>query len=243
MFIHCHSYIYRWDMSVDGGAYNGSNMRSLEVMRECRLAKGIHKVKGCVHPPLINVEPEDCVIDELHLFLRITDVLFENLFTELSRLSHRAKTNGTGRSDHVEQAVSAIRGCGVSFNVRPSNEGSRQSRSGMEMTSLNRNEKLKVMTSLTDHFDDLLPPETAASITKLWKDFLVLYRELSSKTPDVESLESKAKEWITYFLSLPSLPGHQKTCVTPYMHVLAYHVPDQVQQHKNIRKFSGQGEF
>ncbi len=34
--------------------------------------------------------------------------------------------------------------------------------------------------------------------------------------------------------------GHHKSCVTPYMHVFAYHVPDQIREHGNIRQF-GQG--
>ena len=53
------------------------------------------------------------MIDELHLFLRISDVLFENLFAELQRLSHRSKTLRNGDpTDHVERAVSAIRKSG-----------------------------------------------------------------------------------------------------------------------------------
>ncbi len=34
----------------------------------------------------------DCVVDELHLLLRITDVLIENLFAELYKLDHKDKT-------------------------------------------------------------------------------------------------------------------------------------------------------
>ena len=67
-------------MSVDDEAYNGDNMRTLDKMKKCRKAKGIDKVKGCVNPPLLEIEPRNCVIDELHLFLRISDVLFENFF-------------------------------------------------------------------------------------------------------------------------------------------------------------------
>ena len=63
-------------MSVDEKSYNGDNMRTLDKMRKCRRTKGIDQVKGCVNPPLVQIEPKDCVLDELHLFLRITDVLF-----------------------------------------------------------------------------------------------------------------------------------------------------------------------
>ena len=230
-------------MEVDEKEYNDANMRTLDKMRKCRMAKGINKVKGCVKPPLFEIEPENCVIDELHLFLRISDVLFENLFAELQRLSLRAKTHRTGEpSDHVERAVSAIRRSGVSFNVWLSKEGTRQSRSGLEMTSLNRNEKLKVMNSLPDCFDDFLPSDTAVSLKTLWRNFLKIYKQLSSEAPDLNMLETESRVWIKDFLSLATtLEGHQKSSVTPYMHVFAYHVPDQIRRHGNIRRFSGQG--
>ena len=38
------------------------------------------------------------------------------------------------------------------------------------------------------------------------------------------------------------LEGHQKCCVTPYMHVFAYHVPDTIRRYGSVRQFSGQGE-
>ena len=125
-----------------------------------------------------------------------------------------------------------------------SKEGSRQSKSGLEITSLNRNEKLKAMHSLPSCFDDFLPSETAAPLAKLWVDFLNIYKQLSSETPDHVSLEKDTKEWINDFIGLGHLlEGHQKKCVTPYMHILAYHVPDQIKRHGNIRRFSGQGNM
>ena len=51
----------------------------------------------------------------------------------------------------------------------------------------------------------------------------------------------KMQKMVEDFLSLSKvLVGHQ--CVTPYMHVLAYHVPDQIRLHGSIRQFSGQGK-
>lgn len=52
----------------------------------------------------------------------------------------------------------------------------------------------------------------------------------------------KAQEWITTFTSLGSLcQGYQKERVTPYMHIMAYHIPRLMMLHKGIKKFSGQG--
>ena len=71
--------------------------------------------------------------------------------------------------------------------------------------------------------------------------FLGIYKQLSSETPDRESMKTKPKKWMKDFLELTE--GHQKASVTPYMHVLAYHVHDQIRRFGNIRKYSGQGEF
>ena len=52
----------------------------------------------------------------------------------------------------------------------------------------------------------------------------------------------QAKEWIKSFVSLATVTqGYQKSKVTPYMHVLATHVPDMIRQHRNIKQFSCQG--
>ena len=68
-------------------------------------------MKGCVNLPLkkINVEPKYCVVDELHLFLGITDILYEIFFAELHRLDHKAKTFKTGSDDRVIRATRIIR--------------------------------------------------------------------------------------------------------------------------------------
>ena len=35
--------------------------------------------------------------------------------------------------------------------------------------------------------------------------------------------------------------GYQKSCVTPYMHILVFHVPDFIKANGNIKQFSCQG--
>ena len=63
-------------------------------------------------------------------------------------------------------------------------------------------------------------------------------------SPDADTIQLKAKQWITDFLSLSkNLSGHQKCSITPYMHVLVYHVPDQIRRYGSVRFFSGQGKL
>ena len=126
----------RWDMSVRNDQYNGENMRTLhEMKKECVKQKGIDKKKGCIDLPLIDIEPKNCVPDELHLFLRITDIIFNSLFEELVKLDYKSKVHKTGESDHVQRAVRNVRRLGISFNVWMS-EGTpgKHSRSALEMT-------------------------------------------------------------------------------------------------------------
>ena len=60
---------------------------------------------------------------------------------------------------------------GISFSVWFSQEGKgRQSRSGLELTPLNRNEKMKVLKlkNLPEFLDELLEAEQSAQLAKLW---------------------------------------------------------------------------
>ena len=61
---------------------------------------------------------------------------------------------------------------------------------------------------------------------------------MSPAHPNADTIQKEAKEWIVNFISYP---GHANQQVTPYMHVFAYHVPDQIRENGNIRQFSGQG--
>ena len=131
--------------------------------------KGVESKKGCVRLPLIEVEPKDCVVDELHLFLRITDIRFNNVFARFHALDLKSKLHGTTTDDHVCRATYKIRKMDISFSVWLSQEGNgKQSRSGLELTPINRNEKMKVLKNLPEFFGELLEAEQSAQLAKLW---------------------------------------------------------------------------
>ena len=46
---------------------------------------------GCIHPPLVDIDIEHVVVDELHLLMRILDVLLRDLIEDSVRLDQ--KTN------------------------------------------------------------------------------------------------------------------------------------------------------
>ena len=62
---------FRWDVSQD------LEQRSLETIMACLMKKKDRF--SCQNLPLINIDPAKTILDELHLMLRVTDVLICNL--------------------------------------------------------------------------------------------------------------------------------------------------------------------
>ena len=46
----------------------------------------------------------------------------------------------------------------------------------------------------------------------------------------------------TFSLPCGGCQGHQRMHVTPYMHILVYHVPGMLRRYDNLRQFSDQGK-
>jgi hypothetical protein len=66
--------------------------------------------------PLVSIEPEHIIIDELHLLLRICDKLLKNLILDTKTLDDKNAVHGE-KSDFLGQLTAKIKGCGVSFYI------------------------------------------------------------------------------------------------------------------------------
>ena len=75
---------------------------------------------GCLHLPLLNVQPDCIVVDELHLLLRISDRLIDNLVVRAAELDIKCQDHGTGEANNISRLQQAISGCGVYFKVKQS---------------------------------------------------------------------------------------------------------------------------
>ena len=93
--------------------------RTLQEMQAmAKLPKGQNYC--CVHQLLLNVPPDHIVLDELHLMLRITDILINNLIDDAMQWDDKdavRKTRIVSTGEHVKRLVDIIRSCGVSFSV------------------------------------------------------------------------------------------------------------------------------
>ena len=119
--------------------------------------------KGCKHLPLINIDPGNIIPDELHLLLRITDVLISNLISA-------AKTDDTKHKKNcklldgpmVNSVINKIRSCGINFNVWITEKG-------FDYTSLMGDSKKALLQKLPSKLLDCQPRRFASDVQRLWE--------------------------------------------------------------------------
>ena len=95
-----------------------ANGRSLESIKKCCTNSTVDNRLGCIDLPLLEIELDHVVVDELHILLRITDKLISALVFRMANLDHVNRVHGTGHPDNMKRLVSAIHSCGVSFQVK-----------------------------------------------------------------------------------------------------------------------------
>ena len=143
--------------------------RTLSSLKKNCGKRGCEKHQGSIHPPLINCEPQDIVLDELHLLLRGSDVLLRNLINQCRAIDHHEREHRGGNSRKVRQLEVLVRSCGVSFQIWQAKDGDRRAVAGKyEWTALSGRHKLLVMQQLPRKLEEVLPSEDAERVAKLW---------------------------------------------------------------------------
>ena len=109
-------------MSVDEKVYTDSSKKARTLQKMKDLSSHSYSSctchLGCVLPPLVNIPLDHIVLDELHLLLRIMDVLIRNLILYAdSEEDHRQKAHHGVESHNVRKLEQAIRSCGVCFQI------------------------------------------------------------------------------------------------------------------------------
>ena len=194
---------------------------------------------GCVRQPLFPSIPVDHIIpDVLHLFLRICDVLINLLITELRRLDGLEKV----RIQKIDQSKVNIKKyenflnetCKVGFHFFVDKDSKK-----LQWRDLTGPENLKVFTSI--NIPELFPNVPSCHVVQnLWKKFLDIYNTLRSHDPlkdeRLDDFKENIDDWLKNFLSV-----YQTKNVTPYIHLLACHIPEFLKRYGTIAPFSQQG--
>ena len=142
---------------------------------------------GSKNPPILPLEPTSLVLDELHLLLRIGDVLLRNLILHADSLDQETYMASERRTDnHIRSLELHINRCGVSFSIalvfycyphpcvyiytfQVVNENNKPVSGLFTWTALTRRDKLKVLKNLPTYLPELLPSPDATKIALLWK--------------------------------------------------------------------------
>ncbi|CAG2189964.1 unnamed protein product [Mytilus edulis] len=199
--------------------HNPSIGRNIEDMLDSNFKKSY----GCKHMPLISLPVNHYVPDELHLMLRITDVLLRNLIDDALEMDDDSKMRRI-IPINLKKLTELLQSCGVSFHMWHNKAGE------IEWTSLSGTEKVKLLNHLPSKLaseDGVIFENSKHSVIKLWEDFYVLYKYVNDTTDSGEVIFEKAKLWLENFLNIGKLcrKGYNLHNVTPYMHCLVYHVP------------------
>ncbi|XP_046557388.1 uncharacterized protein LOC124266631 [Haliotis rubra] len=198
-----------------------------------------HAVKcefGVQHTPLLKIEVEDYVLDELHLLLRITDLLERNLIDEVKTRDEEERTS-KGQPTHMDKLVKSIKDCGVSFSFWQDKETRK-----LKWTSLNGQEKRKLLAKLPQTLKGKLRPNTEERVLRLWSLLFVIHTKITSpESVDAQEVFELSRNWVKIFLSLDKhLSGYNERNITPYVHCMVYHVPFMIQKFGTLRSFSCQ---
>lgn len=158
-------------MSVDEKEYTEKKARTLQKMQKlsAQSYSSCARHLGCVLPPLINI-PLDCVVlDELHLLLRIMDVLIRNLVLYADSEDHRQKAHRGVEGVQLKKLEQTIRSCGVCFQIWQNREPTGKPIPGsFDWTPLSGKHKLQVLKTLPTKMDTILETSVAPSVAKLW---------------------------------------------------------------------------
>ena len=210
--------------------------------------KGTQDKYSCEHEPLLKIELDHVVLDELHLLLRITDVLINNLVKEAvewDKKDNFNKRKADQKDSHIKILQSTIPSCGVSFDIWEKTNADGKGSGQYDFTSLLGSDKKKLLSDLPEKLDTCVHKDTSQTVIQIWKNFHELYNIITSKNPSPDTVDQyflKAKNWINLFTALKDKHlGYKRADVTPYVHSLVYHIPIFLKNFKSIKLFTGQG--
>ena len=163
----------RWDMSVDEEMYCQEKERCLSSLKSDGKHSTWHcnKHLGCIHPPLLNIELDSIMVmmDELHLMLRVGDVLLRNMILYADSRD-RASRDQCEEANNLWQLEQAIHSCGVSFHIWQKWEPTGKPISGSyDWTALTGKHKLQVLKMLPQKMSTLMPASVSPRVVALWR--------------------------------------------------------------------------
>ena len=183
----------------------------------------------CRAPLFPFIPMEQVVIDTLHLFLRISDVLINLLIRDLrikDGITKSTDVPSDGYTNLYEKFLNDV--CKTRKLDKESNDIKYRDLIGTQKVRLHENIDIPVLFPSLDKKEQL---------GRLWYDFFSLINTINKKEFDnIEELCINIKLWVKLFVST-----YQRKDVTPYTHAFMMHVLEFIALHGNLVLFSQQG--
>lgn len=218
---------------------NFHDFRRTHIKRTLKDALKLHLAKkfGYVNKPITSIPFDHCVIDLLHMMLRITDQLFDQLFHKIQLLDSSkddldlsTKPNLRNYSQFLEYGLK------IKHPIQKTKENK------LRLRSLNGLERLKILESIdiVELFPDW-PLAEKEKYQKLWRDFYNIY--VSLKNPNgfpreqmANTVKDSTLAWGELYKSL-KWQGY----VTPYIHAFVDHLYEMIIEHGDLSLWTMQG--
>ena len=211
---------HRWNIAIDIDTYTSTTQqaRTLDRIKKCaKLPKNkpTSERLGVQHNPILNIEPDHVVPDELHLLLRVADILIRNLINHVVT-STRKQRKGSDYTrtylNKIERAASESE-FGITFRIWEAKGADGKPSGKFEWTSIRGNDVLTLLQCLPAKFAEFAEEEIQGKMASVWivrdrmknynhitsflcsQEFYQLYRTISSwNPPSWEELHSKVPQ-------------------------------------------------
>ena len=202
--------------------------------------------------PIIDFIPyENCVIDLLHLLLRVSDKLFDLLIWKLEKIDNNKGTDINKRVTFKIFIDFLKNDCKISNPCYISKKEDK-----IKLRSLNGNEKQKIFDKIFEPYDnttfrrksfeDLFPPHLIPEEidfvpeSLVWFDFSEILKRIKKFDEiDLDKLNEDLQNWLEIYLAINFECGAGRT-LTPYIQTFCYHLVDMLDKYGNINKFCTQ---
>lgn len=203
---------------------------------------------GYINQPMFKfIKFEEIVVDNLHLLLRITDVIFEKLITFIEHLDSKNRD-----SIYFKRLTDFLIGLKITSPFYISKKGT------TKMRNLNQNERLIFLEAIRKkNFKEIFYEKANDKKLIMIDQVFLKFNELFhfSKNDFSENnitfqynenyFKTKLNEWLGFFIQLMNYDDKKRKkkdieYITPYIHIMVQHLPEFISTYKNLNLFSTQ---
>ena len=224
----------RFDMSKTW-SMNDATKGARKISEICSLAGKKKDNFNCVCQPLfLSVPLVNVVPDTLHLFIRIADQMVYHIIKYLQDLDNHIKLSSDNLSKYknLQRFREFIEGIGISdwfFTVKDGK---------LAYDSFTGPEHRRILSKID--MQELIPNHPKlCNVKSSWTSFASLMDQLNQDMSgtEIDKFEQAARDWVCLYGTYL----YQTKDVTPYMHILANHLPEAMRLHGNVVNFCQQG--